>query len=254
MLHRVAAGTAHSRRNILVLQINRCKLMLIMKKQLLLLLVGAFGCLFPTVNAVFAQTWTQTSAPTNRWWSVTSSADGAKLVAVTSLSIYTSTNAGTTWMSNSAPGLQWQAVASSADGSKLVAVAWKNGPIYTSTNSGATWTVTSAPNNYWSSVASSADGTKLVAATTDGGDIRIYISTDSGNTWTASSAPNGWWTSVASSADGVKLVAASRVFSPYSGWIYTSTNSGVTWTPSAGRPVRIGIRLPPRRMASNWWR
>jgi hypothetical protein len=114
-----------------------------MKKQLLLLHVTVLSALLTADNPVFAQTWTKTSAPSNRWWSVATSADGTKLAAVTDLSIYTSTNSGATWMSNSAPSLYWQSVASSADGSKVVAAAWKNGPIYTSTNSGATWKVTS---------------------------------------------------------------------------------------------------------------
>jgi hypothetical protein len=88
-----------------------------------------------------AQTWTQTSAPVGQdWYSVASSADGNKLVAV-SVSpgrIYTSTNSGASWVSTSAPSLPWQGVASSADGVKLAASV-NGGGIYTSTNSGMTW-------------------------------------------------------------------------------------------------------------------
>src|SRR4051812_19090993 len=96
-----------------------------------------------------AQTWTQSTVPSNRWESVASSADGVRLVVCSSLKIYTSTNSGASWISNTVEGLQWESVASSADGKKLVAVAWKSGPIYTSTNSGASWNSTTAPANYW---------------------------------------------------------------------------------------------------------
>jgi hypothetical protein len=79
--------------------------------------------------------------------------------------IYTSTDAGFTWTATSAPSNYWNAVASSADGTKLVAVVrhMNGGPIYRSADSGATWTSNGAPNAHWASVASSADGCKLVA-------------------------------------------------------------------------------------------
>lgn len=83
--------------------------------------------------------------------------------------IYISTNSGTTWAATSAPSNHWTCVASSADGTKLVAVASSLsgpqdlGPIYTSTNSGATWTSNTVPNQEWTFVACSADGNKMVA-------------------------------------------------------------------------------------------
>jgi len=81
-------------------------------------------------------------------------------------------------------------VASSADGTKLVAVSsgpaaqWNGldpvgGYIYTSGDSGVTWTQTGS-KQAWTSVASSADGTKLVAVASLG---HIYTSGDSGVTW-----------------------------------------------------------------------
>jgi hypothetical protein len=89
-------------------------------------------------------------------------------------------------------------VASSADGTKLVAVSTNldpatlklvGGNIYTSSDSGAIWTQTGT-TQHWNSVASSSDGTKLVAVSGDllfplkivGG--YIYTSSDSGATWT----------------------------------------------------------------------
>src|ERR1700723_3356993 len=123
--------------------------------------------IFMMVNSVFAQTWTQTSAPSTNWFGIVSSADGSKLVAVANNAnfgagpIYTSTNSGTTWTLSSAPFAEWSSVASSADGSKLAAIMLidlaDGGRIYTSTNSGISWIQqTGAPNQDWWSVASSA--------------------------------------------------------------------------------------------------
>jgi hypothetical protein len=125
-------------------------------------------------------TWTLTSAPNTNWFSVASSSDGSKLVAVTlgefaNGGIYISTDSGTTWTQTSAPDAGWVSVASSSDGTTFVAVAAPityNGGIYTSTNSGTTWTQTSAPTNQnWWSVASSSNATKLVAVVNYGGGI-----------------------------------------------------------------------------------
>jgi len=156
--------------------------------------------------------------------------------------IYTSTDSGTTWLPTSAPSNQWSCVASSADGSKLVAVAAYNnsntdyGLIFISTNSGASWNASSAPTNYWLSIASSADGTILVAGATGG----IFISTNSGTAWVSNSIsadyPSGAlpvWVSVASSADGAILIGIRNLYNSGDGngpRVYTSTNYGSTWT------------------------
>lgn len=176
-------------------------------------------------------TWTQTSAPSNFWSAVASSADGTKLAAAASGDgIYTSVNSGTTWTETAAPTGNWSALASSADGVKLVA-ALAGDAIYISADSGQTWTPTSVPaEKNWNAIASSADGAKLVATISGEG---IYVSTNSGDTWTLTSAPSAGWSTIASSADGKKLVAGI-----YGDGIYTSTNSGDTWTlttaPSSG--------------------
>lgn len=161
---------------------------------------------------------------TNRdWYSVASSADGTKLVAVVNGGqIYTSTDSGVAWIPR-ASVQYWVSVASSADGIKLVAVE-QGGQIYTSTDSGVTWTPRDT-NRAWQSVASSADGTKLVAGVNMG---YIYTSIDSGVTWTPHDSAR-WWSSLASSSDGTKIVAALNNGSQ----IFTSTDSGITWTPRA---------------------
>ena len=193
-----------------------------------------------TANFAFAQTWTQTSAPSNTWTSVACSADETKIAATAGDGIYISTNSGTTWTQTSAPNDVWTSVASSADGTILVAAAAFSS-IYISTNSGATWSLTTAPSHQfnWDSVASSADGTKLVAGAGSGG---IYTSTNSGATWSLSSAPSGftnYWPSIASSVDGCKLIAAGNqsingIISD--GSIYTSTDSGATWILQSNAP------------------
>ncbi len=160
---------------------------------------------------------------TNRnWYSVASSSNGSKLVAVVNNGqIYTSTDSGVTWTPRDS-SRNWQSVASSSDGSKLVAVG-APGQIYTSTDSGVTWVPRGAINQQWFCVASSADGSKLVAGNRN--DF-IYTSTDSGTNWTPRDSIRPW-RAVASSADGSKLVAGTDS----GGQIYTSTDSGATWTP-----------------------
>jgi photosystem II stability/assembly factor-like uncharacterized protein len=202
-----------------------------MKPVKILSLIAAVWC-----GSTFAsaQTWTQTSAPSNDWFSVASSADGSKLVAAAGLTnggdglIYISTNSGVDWMPTSAPTDSWTTVASSADGTKLVAAA-SGDSIYTSTNSGFDWAATSAPSNNWSSVVSSADGATLAAAANSDG---IYFSTNFGSDWTESDAPITNWNSIASSADGSKIAAVNG-----GGEIWISDDSGMTWIFATNAPT-----------------
>lgn len=208
-----------------------------------LLLIAAVSC---GANSASAQTWMQTSAPSDNWQSVASSADGSNLVAAVagSKGIYTSTNSGVTWTQTSAPNKIWSSVASSADGNKLAAASLQ--VVYTSTNSGNSWTSNSVPGTNLISIASSADGSKLAAAVgatpffSMGSDTSgfIYVSTNSGATWIQSDAPSKVWSSVASSADGTKLVAVTMNYPANASWIYTSTNSGVTWI-QANAPTNL---------------
>ena len=78
------------------------------------------------------RTWTPRES-SRIWFSVASSADGTKLVAVVNGGqIYTSTDSGVSWTPRES-NRDWISVASSADGGKLVAVAGFDGQIYTST-------------------------------------------------------------------------------------------------------------------------
>ena len=183
-------------------------------------------------------TWQETTAPSQVWHAVTSSADGSKLAAVVQYGgIYTSTNSGESWaQATNAPTAFWNAIASSADGSELIAAipgaAYVAGAIYISTNSGTTWNLTSAPNDEdWMSVSASADGSKLLATAGDGW---VYFSTNSGAIWTQASLPNVGWQASAVSSDGTTFVAAIN-FMPLGdgGPIFVSTNSGTAWFQSS---------------------
>jgi photosystem II stability/assembly factor-like uncharacterized protein len=181
------------------------------------------GYIYTSTDA--GQTWKETSAPWENWYSIASSSNGTNIFAAGYYSVWCSTNVGQSWYAY-APGPNpgvWNKVACSTNGTKLLAADLIQ--LYTSTNSGLNWNLTSAPSNYWRSIASSADGTKLVAGNDQHTGL-IFASTNSGLTWLPTSAPsNTYWSVITSSADGTKLAACS-----YFGNIYNSTNSGLTWT------------------------
>lgn len=186
-----------------------------------------------------AQIWTQTSAPSNSWRFIASSADGSKLVALSNpYDIYVSTNSGSTWQKATngpvlLPGTLWNSLAGSADGCIWVATAFwwtspDNGGIYVSTNSGIGWTQTSTMS-YLEGIACSADGAKMTVLDYGYGNL---TSTNSGRTWTQTSTQYIAWDRIAGSADGTKLTAATFGFNT----ILLSTNSGVTWSQHNGPP------------------
>ena len=142
-------------------------------------------------------------------------------------------------------GLRWLSV--SADGSKLVAVTTMRtgggtaGKTYTSADSGSRLDNKPHPhpdrygvplNTYFPSIAASADGTKLVAAVPDSS---IYTSTNSGASWTTNQVLSLNWSSVASSADGCRLVVVSL-----DGAIFTC---GTNLTPTLGITQYGGNRI-----------
>jgi hypothetical protein len=232
-----------------------------LKSLIVLLTTTAIGGLLPAVHPAFGQTWTQTSAPSNSWLAVASSADGARLVALASSNrisgqIYTSTNSGVDWTSNGAPNVSWFSIASSADGTKLAAITFR-GSVYTSPDSGGTWNdvldVPVNPSDYfpvYPSVACSADGTQLAVLILP---TCIFISTNSGATWMTnrqSAFVSGFDQgptncSVASSADGSKLAVAFAM-----GDVARSADSGMTWV-SNGLPVLVDKR-PAEELIGHW--
>src|SRR4051794_32423729 len=122
-----------------------------MRIERLILPWSAFLSLAANIEPGYAQVWTQTSAPAERWHAITSSADGKKLVAAVGGvfpggPIYVSTNFGTDWLPTSAPTQSWYTVTCSADGATLLATATYGMPTYISRDAGDTWTAaTNAP-------------------------------------------------------------------------------------------------------------
>ena len=146
------------------------------------------------------------------------------------------------WMATSAPSNRWVSVCSSADGRRLAGAVgggyslWWQGPIYVSTNAGVYWSLTSAPTQNWASVVCSADGMKLAAAVHSDyfglGGGQLYTSSDGGGTWVLCPDMIQSWRALAASSDGTKLVAvasfATSVGGPR-GRIFASTNWGASW-------------------------
>jgi sugar lactone lactonase YvrE len=198
--------------------------------------------------------WSQTSAPSNYWTSVASSANGRVLAAVavdrrggladpnshyTYGTIYVSTNSGASWQRTATPSVSWEAessVAVSGDGTELVATAYYGGAqVYTSTDFGAVWrqrTGLFLPSRVLAAIASSANGKTIVTGEATGSDEggAIHLSLDAGATWTTTTAPSNVWSSIACSADGTKLVATVGYGYGSRGSIYVSADSGMTWT------------------------
>lgn len=201
-----------------------------------------------------AQTWTQTGAPSNAWYAIACSADGARLVAATggqfvNGQVYTSTNSGTNWSLTGAPSQRWTSVACSADGIRLVAAAYDRA-IYTSADAGTSWTsnnIPSLPNALWLSVSSSADGARLFAVPYGNG--LIYHSTNSGAIWLTTTNALADPVSVATSADGTIAVAGDN-----NGHVATTTNSGAIWspdmtlTPPFGTVVHVNASAEAQRL------
>jgi hypothetical protein len=184
-----------------------------------------------------APAWIQTSTPSNFWYSVASSADGAKLVAVnngaTGESFWSSTNSGGTWASNGALSGDLTFVASSANGTTLTVLS-PSQPVYTSIDSGNSWSQTFPGNDAepWSCVAASADGTNLFVTSLGASNPpSIYASTNLGAIWTTTSAPNEFWHTVACSADGTRVIAGDSSYL-IGGSVYLSADSGKKWVPA----------------------
>ena len=210
--------------------------------------------LYAGVMAVFichstfapAQTWTATDASSGHIWSsIACSADGSKLMAVSSDyqiegsipfgPIYLSTNSGVNWqLATNAPVGEWICAASSADGLKLSAADAASGLIYESLDAGAHWAHVKTPSSFLNCLASSASGKILVAGAWDdfGHPSLIYVSHHYGTTWAKAHVRSHYWSGIACSSDGEKMVATSLVPSA-PGQIFRSTDAGKTWKPTS---------------------
>jgi hypothetical protein len=202
----------------------------LMKAAKILLLAGLTGII--AVNLGFAQTWTQTSAPSNLWSCVASSADGTKLFAsVIGGGIWRSQDSGATWTQSSAPQIGWSKIVCSADGNILFGVgdSFNGGnsrlSFCASTNSGLAWTLTIMSTNLpsgWSSLVCSADGSKMAARFITNSTPLLCTSSDFGARLVTSILTNVIGGAGICSADGNRLVVVG-------GSSYISTNGGVGW-------------------------
>ena len=186
--------------------------------------------LFALNQVASAQTWTQTSAPTQNWSSIACSASGSVIVAVANPGrIYSSTNGGLTWVTNAAPLTNWNSVACSADGRHMIAAVLGDfsggGGIYISTNSGSVWQTNTVGAGEWYAVASSADGSRLAASMFY--PPLIFNSTNGGQTWVTNVFPHEM-VSLHCSVDGSCWMASGTPAT-----LAVSTNNGVSWSTSA---------------------
>jgi hypothetical protein len=221
-----------------------------MKAAKIFLLAGLTGV--SAVNLCFAQTWTHTSAPSNIWNYVASSADGTTLIAssipnatspprpVIKGGVWISWDSGSTWQDTSLPITKWDKVACSADGNILFAVS-EYYPSYSaslcaSTNSGLTWTSTEIPAylGECGSLVCSADGSKVAALFRSTTNF-LCTSSDFGAGLVVNSLTNGGANVVICSADGNRLVVVGTN-------TCISTNAGVSWVVTNSLPDNIEIR------------
>jgi len=166
----------------------------------------------------FGSNWNLTSAPqgteNSYWVTVSSSADGSKLMAVSSGiygQVYTSSDFGNTWTPTDAARLNWQSGTCSADGTKLAVAFCCGGYVYISTNGGANWTQSGAPDAEYGQIVSSSDGTKLAAlgcALSQCPDHPILYSADSAVGWTTIDDSGPYWVALAFAKNGNELIAA----------------------------------------------
>jgi hypothetical protein len=205
----------------------------------------AASLLFST--GAIAQGWVQTSAPSKSWISIACSADGSRLAAANSTSIYSSTDFGATWATNHVPNLSWSSVAMSADGSRLVAATL--GWVYVSTNSGVAWYTNNVPNYGYYSTSVSADGSLFAFISPTFNGVRAYdFSTGA---WLTNHFPTGIFDGycVALSADGSRLAAGNNV-----GMVLTTTNFAGGWaatnTVSTGPCKAIAVSADGSKLAT----
>jgi hypothetical protein len=193
----------------------------------------------------------------NTWFSVASSADGSKIVAVDQKyystqessdradagygALWTSTDSGETWAIQAVPGMnrRWTAVAMSGNGNVIIGLIY-NYDHWISRDGGERWLKGGNDGTEWRQVAVSSNGKKMMAMAE--GPSPMLASPDSGVTW-AGVGPERRWEDVSLSADGSRLAATAYgnncpkrnddgSYGKYDdpAEILTSENSGAGWT------------------------
>jgi hypothetical protein len=193
----------------------------------------------------------------NPWFSVASSADGTRLVAVDQHysstqegrdrpdagigALWTSSDSGETWVIQAVPDMnrRWTAVAISGNGNVIIGLIY-NSDHWISRDGGERWLKGGNEGTEWREVAVSSDGKKMMAIAE--GDGPMLASPDSGVTW-AGVGPSRRWEDISLSVDGSRLAATAYgnncpkrnddgSYGKYDdpGEILTSENAGADWT------------------------
>jgi len=176
------------------------------------------------------------------WLYAASSANGTRLYASDSTSVYRSTNSGLTW-SQILTGVANPYIACSSNGSNVYVTNYNN-YIYRSLDGGDNWSNLNANSlvvAFWESIACSSDGT-AVFAVADGGVFSYSF--NSGDTWINRGAPGNNY-AVACSADGTRVLTGNLGSGDTNLFMHTFTSLGVyigtvTLNSAFGIPVDTG--------------
>lgn len=173
-------------------------------------------------------TWGSASSVTSDWRDIVSSADGQKLMAISTAGIYISHDAGVNW-SRRDIARDWRGCAMNGDGTIQFAVSiGDNGGVFRSTDSGLTWTATSLGTGNWYGIAVSYDGTKVMAIAPNAAGA--YLSTDGGTTWVNKPGVqifSGFVPTLLRASDDFSVLMAIDTSNKR---IIRSTNMGTSWS------------------------
>lgn len=192
--------------------------------------------------------WSESDVDASGFRDIVGSADGSRLVAYNSTSIYTSIDYGATWVESetaslAGDGVWLEVVVISGDGSMMYAVQ-STGGIYASSDRGVTWNSVELGANYRiASLDVSYDGSVLIA----GGRGVLYVSVDGGANWEsrtsqASIGPSSTVEYVDINDAGTKMLIKQRS----TPGLYQSNDLGQNWTDIAGSQ-----QLTPARVSSD---
>jgi hypothetical protein len=202
--------------------------------------VGSFGSPNQVMTSPDGVTWTDRTAPVNRWWRAVAYGEpggNPLFVAVA----YNSSAGGGNRVMTSPDGITWTARTSAADngwfdiayGNGLFVAVSSDGTNRVMTSpDGTTWTGRSAAAaNQWKGVTYAAG--KFVAVARDGTGNRVMTSTD-GITWTSQVSPDSEWLSV-TYGNGLFVAVAgagtNRVMTSPDGetWTTRTAASNIAW-------------------------
>lgn len=166
-----------------------------------------YGFTWPLATSMKLQYWSDVDVSADGSRIVATSDRGTN--AALPGNIWLSTNSGTTWAQTTAPSQRWQTVTMSDDGLRIYAAATNSPTsafIYLSTNGGTSWQLSTAPNRDYRQLECSSDG--LVIAARSYTSNSLVISQDGGQSW-STLQPEGAssFSEIAISGDGSHIAA-----------------------------------------------